>query len=273
MTDIGKIIKKDDILVGLKTHRYITKSKEYSVFDVNYEHNLFVFQDDTGDYSCYYFSDIGKSLKLKEKSLVGRYLKALCDEPNESIYEEGDYIKIASMGYDGSVYCDAAFGFISCEGDWSHSDVELMPEGFEPSEDMAINNFMEEGLRFRDEFQKELNEIDKEEGEAVCNIFKKTTEEDFQKLCDTLNAPIDEQQFKDNAGIFNKITSNKPFQYQIGIDTFERMRANATYEEAMGFIRWNIDKYNTRQKGQDEDDYKKIISYAQEALWWIKNNK
>jgi hypothetical protein len=101
---------------------------------------------------------------------------------------------------------------------------------------MAINNFMEEGLRFRDEFQKELNEID-------------------------------------NAGIFNKITSNKPPQYNIGIDTFERMRANATYEEAMGFIRWNIDKYNTRQKGQDEDDYKKIISYAQEALWWIKNNK
>lgn len=71
--------------------------------------------------------------------------------------------------------------------------------------------------------------------------------------------------FKDNEH------SAKPSQYQIGIDTFERMRANATYEEAMGFIRWNIDKYNTRQKGQDEDDYKKIISYAQEALWWIRN--
>ena len=72
----------------------------------------------------------------------------------------------------------------------------------------------------------------------------------------------------DNGKIMSEI---KPSQYQIGIDTFERMRANATYEEAMGFIRWNIDKYNTRQKGQDEDDYKKIISYAQEALWWIRN--
>ena len=82
----------------------------------------------------------------------------------------------------------------------------------------------------------------------------------------------------DNGKIIKKIENfeevevfNKPPQYNIGIDTFERMRANATYEEAMGFIRWNIDKYNTRQKGQDEDDYKKIISYAQEALWWIKN--
>ena len=80
--------------------------------------------------------------------------------------------------------------------------------------------------------------------------------------------------FEDAEGTVFKIKeerSTKPSQYQIGIDTFERMRANATYEEAMGFIRWNIDKYNTRQKGQDEDDYKKIISYAQEALWWIRN--
>ena len=44
------------------------------------------------------------------------------------------------------------------------------------------------------------------------------------------------------------VDCNKPKQYQIGIDTFERMKANATLEEAMGFIRWNIDKYNTRKK-------------------------
>lgn len=63
----------------------------------------------------------------------------------------------------------------------------------------------------------------------------------------------------------------KPSQYNIGIDTFERMRANATFEEAMGFIRWNIDKYNTRKKGQELDDYKKIIAYCDEAIWWIEN--
>ena len=66
---------------------------------------------------------------------------------------------------------------------------------------------------------------------------------------------------------------NKPKQYQVGIDTFERMKANATLEEAMGFIRWNIDKYNTRKKGQDINDYKKIIDYANEAIWWLENKK
>ena len=65
----------------------------------------------------------------------------------------------------------------------------------------------------------------------------------------------------------------QPKHYQIGIDTFTRMRANATYEEAMGFIRWNIDKYNTRAKGQDEEDYKKIEAYCKEALWWFTNRR
>lgn len=41
----------------------------------------------------------------------------------------------------------------------------------------------------------------------------------------------------------------------------------------MGFIRWNIDKYNTRKKGQDISDYKKIIDYANEAIWWLENKK
>lgn len=65
----------------------------------------------------------------------------------------------------------------------------------------------------------------------------------------------------------------KPEQYRVGIDTFERMKANATLEEAMGFIRWNIDKYNTRKKGQDISDYKKIIDYANEAIWWLENKE
>jgi|GEM_PF-3125122 len=64
---------------------------------------------------------------------------------------------------------------------------------------------------------------------------------------------------------------DKPKQYKIGIDTFERMRANASLEEAMGFIRWNIDKYNTRKKDQDISDYGKIKDYCDEAIWWLKN--
>lgn len=69
------------------------------------------------------------------------------------------------------------------------------------------------------------------------------------------------------------VDCNKPKQYQIGIDTFERMKANATLEEAMGFIRWNIDKYNTRKKGQDISDYIKIKDYCDQAIWWLKNRK
>jgi hypothetical protein len=49
------------------------------------------------------------------------------------------------------------------------------------------------------------------------------------------------------------------------------MRANATPEEALGFIRWNIDKYNTRKKGQDRSDLEKIIAYAKEGIWWLDN--
>lgn len=66
-----------------------------------------------------------------------------------------------------------------------------------------------------------------------------------------------------------KAKSSKPEQYRVGIDTFERMRANATFEEAMGFIRWNIDKYNTRKKGQYISDYKKIKDYCDEAIHWL----
>ena len=49
------------------------------------------------------------------------------------------------------------------------------------------------------------------------------------------------------------------------------MKANATLEEAMGFIRWNIDKYNTRKKGQTISDYKKIKDYCDQAVWWLEN--
>lgn len=81
------------------------------------------------------------------------------------------------------------------------------------------------------------------------------------------------EMFGDVDSELGAITSIKPKQYDIGIDTFTRMRANATFEEAMGFIRWNIDKYNTRKKGQDESDYKKIKDYCDEALWWINKEE
>lgn len=63
----------------------------------------------------------------------------------------------------------------------------------------------------------------------------------------------------------------KPPHYKNGTDTFARMRTNATFVEAMGFIKGNIDKYNWRDKGQDREDFEKIIAYAMEAIWWVDN--
>jgi len=60
----------------------------------------------------------------------------------------------------------------------------------------------------------------------------------------------------------------KPKQYQIGIDTFERAEANLSKDQILAICKFNIDKYNWRQKQQDKEDFKKIIDYAN---WALKN--
>lgn len=67
-------------------------------------------------------------------------------------------------------------------------------------------------------------------------------------------------------------SSEKPSQYQIGIDTFERSEANMTKEEILACCRFNIDKYNWRKKDQDLSDFKKIIDYANFAIKQIEKN-
>lgn len=70
----------------------------------------------------------------KRKSLVGRYFKALCDEPNgASDYKKGDYIKINLDYLTGSVRCVNGWVYGRCSYDWKFSEVELMPEGFKPN--------------------------------------------------------------------------------------------------------------------------------------------
>ena len=74
-----------------------------------------------------------------------------------------------------------------------------------------------------------------------------------------------------NPYVKNNYDSNgvtKPDQYQIGIDTFERAEANLTKEEILAICKFNIDKYNWRQKDQDKEDFQKIIKYAE---WALKN--
>ena len=67
-----------------------------------------------------------------------------------------------------------------------------------------------------------------------------------------------------------KPTDNKPKQYQIGIDTFQRAEANMTKEEILAFCKCSIDKYVWRKKGQDLQDYEKIIAYAEFAIKQLK---
>jgi hypothetical protein len=65
-----------------------------------------------------------------EVSLVGRYLKALVDRPQNTSFKKGDYVKILSKA-DGNKY--------AIEGAWAYTtnnstayQWELMPEGFTP---------------------------------------------------------------------------------------------------------------------------------------------
>ena len=79
---------------------------------------------------------------------------------------------------------------------------------------------------------------------------------------------------EDESVIDNSIDINqKPIQYQTGIDTFQRAKANLTKDELIACIKFNIDKYNWRKKGQDIEDFKKIIDYANFAIEVLKGEK
>lgn len=75
----------------------------------------------------------------------------------------------------------------------------------------------------------------------------------------------------DSCKISIVIKPEKPPQYQIGIDTFERMESNCTRDEILAFCKGNIDKYNWRNKGSDLEDFKKIIAYANFAIKQLNN--
>lgn len=66
--------------------------------------------------------------------------------------------------------------------------------------------------------------------------------------------------------VMDMVISPKPKQYQIGIDTFQRAKANLTKEQYLACLKFNIDKYCWREKGQDKEDFEKIIAYAKEAI-------
>ena len=68
------------------------------------------------------------------------------------------------------------------------------------------------------------------------------------------------------------IIKEKPKQYSKGIDTFSRAEQNMSLSERMACVKWNIDKYNWRDKGQDIEDLKKIIAYAEYGIKQLTKN-
>lgn len=97
-------------------------------------------------------------------------------------------------------------------------------------------------------------------------------ENDSDDLANAFNWQKTPEGFLYWARIHEDNASNKPSQYQIGIDTFERSEANMTKEEILACCRFNIDKYNWRKKDQDLSDFKKIIDYANFAIKQIEKN-
>lgn len=67
--------------------------------------------------------------------------------------------------------------------------------------------------------------------------------------------------------------TNKPKQYQIGIDTFERSKKNQTVDERLAVARFNIDKYCWRKKDQTLSDFQKIKDYADFAIEALQEKK
>jgi len=117
------------------------------------------------------------------------------------------------------------------------------------------------------EYQKNDGDDIATDNLAKAFIWKKTNEGfDFW-----MNWDLKENNNDTSKNYFKTITNpyvEKPKQYQIGIDTFARAESNLTKEEILAICKFNIDKYTWRQKGQDKEDFQKIIDYAN---WALKN--
>lgn len=94
----------------------------------------------------------------------------------------------------------------------------------------------------------------------------------FDEKSDDLNTAFNWEMTKEGGAYWvdwnmkNVTEIEKPIQYQIGIDTFERSESNLTKEEIIAICKFNIDKYCWRKKDQDKEDFKKIIDYANWAI-------
>ena len=117
-----------------------------------------------------------------------------------------------------------------------------------------------------------ISELPKEVREKALEYQRNDTGYLYSKSTDSLGSAFCWFDTKEGGDYWcdwdmKNVTENeKPKQYQIGIDTFERMEANCNTEEILAFCNGNIDKYNWRKKGSDLEDFKKIIDYANFAI-------
>jgi len=115
-----------------------------------------------------------------------------------------------------------------------------------------------------------ISELPRKVKEKALEYQRQETDDSYSKITDNLKNAFSWSNTKE--GIFFWTTwhgtfiKTKPSQYNIGIDTFERMEANCNTEEILAFCKGNIDKYNWRKKDSDLEDFKKIIDYANFAI-------
>ena len=105
-----------------------------------------------------------------------------------------------------------------------------------------------------------------------CNMWTAHTDSKTWEQVKNPNKELDKLD-DDSINEMEEYEHQKPIQYQIGIDTFQRAKANLTKDELIACIKFNIDKYNWRKKGQDIEDFKKIIDYANFAIEVLKGEK
>ncbi len=126
-----------------------------------------------------------------------------------------------------------------------------------------------------------IPELPQEDKEKALKYQSEENDTYYQKDSDNISYAFDWHKTKEGISYWNNLhhstptksvfskleeTNIKPAQYQIGIDTFERMEKNCTLEERLAFVKGSIDAYLWRKKGQDKQDFEKIINYAQWAL-------
>ena len=125
------------------------------------------------------------------------------------------------------------------------------------TEEDFLNNFKP--------YKDELKEIETSSAYDF-NDFEFTEVEDNHFIYTNGTYEKEATEPQDKAEQSNRQTGDKPLQYQIDIDTFERSKANQMAETRVEIAKFMIDKYNWRNKRQDIEDFLKIKDYCDFAI-------